>query len=162
MIVGCDPGMMGGIALVDRQDDKLRLVDAIRVPILTAGRTKVLDAMSVLRWMEWHTSGSATVVLEAASSRPAQGVASSFSFGRIAGALEAVLRAGAPNGSFHWTTPARWKRELGLGPKKQASLDLATLWFGEEARQRCWPHKGDHGVAEAALIAGWWLEKRRS
>ena len=55
--------------------------------------------------------------------------------------------------------PAIWKKSMGLGPSKKESLDLARLKFGESD---LWNIKSNDGIAEAALLTLFWLEKFNS
>ena len=45
---------------------------------------------------------------------------------------------------------------MGLGASKKESLDLARLKFGES---ELWSIKSNDGIAEAALLTLFWLEK---
>lgn len=89
-------------------------------------------------------------VVERVASRPGQGVASTFSFGRALGAVEGVLAALGIDVTF--ALPAAWKRSSGLptGASKAASRDLARSLWPDLADQ--FRRVKDDGRAEAALI----------
>ena len=87
-------------------------------------------------------------MIEAVASRPGQGMASSFAFGRAVGGVEAVLAALGPPVTH--VTPAAWKKRAGLTSAKADSLALARLRFGAREEFRLKRHEGR---AEAALLA---------
>lgn len=142
-ILGVDPGLTGGIAILS--DGGIAVHD---IPV--AGGE--IDVEEVLRLMRADRIDLA--VVEAASSRPGQGVASTFKYGAAYGALQAcVLACGIP---MHRVAPTVWKRHFRLDRDKEKSRALALrLWPGSG----CFSRKADHGRAEAALIARYGAEK---
>jgi hypothetical protein len=88
-------------------------------------------------------------VVEDVHSMPAQGVASSFSFGFVTGIVHALLAAHKV--PLHLVSPAAWKRLMGLSADKDASRQRASRLFPTAATQ--WSRKRDDGRAEAALLA---------
>lgn len=80
MIIGIDPGLQGGIALIDR---KGLLIDAIQMPIRKVGTKNCIHTnrlYSTLR--EYIVSYTVNhIAIEYVHSMPKQGVASMFSFG---------------------------------------------------------------------------------
>jgi len=92
-------------------------------------------------------------VLESVHAMPKQGVSSSFSFGRNTGAVEslALIHARVVN----WVTPQRWKKHFGLSKIKNESIVLAQEIYGTRFY---WDKLADDGVAEAALMAQWYLD----
>lgn len=145
VIVGIDVGQTGGIAVVQ---DRV-LLDAIRMPTLTARTKQAVDAVAINQWVAQFGRVD-HVVIEQVSAMPRQGVSSTFQFGRMLGGVEcAVQQWGAP---MSYVTPAIWKRALGLSSNKQASIDAAHTAFGSRARELI-RFKADDGLAEAALLA---------
>ena len=55
-----------------------------------------------------------------------------------------------------YVAPAVWKKTLGLGSTKKDSLDLARLKFGN---LDYWRLKSNDGIAEAALLTLFWIDK---
>jgi len=156
MVIGVDPGQSGGVAVIGR--DRV-LKHAIRMPVLQRSKRKVVDSAAIMQMLraacDDDLSRIEVVVLEAVSAMPRQGVTSMFNFGRAAGAVEAVaLMTGAP---VEWITPRVWKGHYGLGSNKRASLDMARLKFGES---HLWGVLANDGIAEAALLALYWMDKR--
>lgn len=146
--LGVDPGQAGGLAVVGV--DQV-ILDARRMPLLSVGGKKTVDAYELARWLAQHDIEQA--VIEAVHAMPRQGVTSSFAFGRMLGAVEAVVGClGVP---VHYVAPARWKGALRLSSDKRASLDAFRLRFGVEAAAKYTPKLADEGVAEAALLAAY-------
>ena len=56
----------------------------------------------------------------------------------------------------YYVSPSVWKKAFGLSSSKQASLDLAKLKFGND---KIWDIKSNDGIAEAALISLFWIER---
>jgi crossover junction endodeoxyribonuclease RuvC len=144
LVLGVDPGLSGALALVDPAGPAL--VDVLDMPLVRFGKAAIVDGAALLDWLDGRAI--AAIVIEAVASRPGQGVASSFAFGRAVGGVEAVLAALGPPVTH--VTPQQWKRRAGLAGAKADSLALARLRFGARDEFRLEKHEGR---AEAALIA---------
>jgi crossover junction endodeoxyribonuclease RuvC len=144
LVLGVDPGATGALALVD--PDGPELVDVLDMPLVRWGKAAIVDGATLLDWLAGRAIGA--IVIEAVASRPGQGVASSFAFGRAVGGVEAVLAALGP--PVVHVTPQQWKRRAGLASAKADSLALARLRFGAREEFRLKKHEGR---AEAALLA---------
>lgn len=153
MIVGIDPGKSGGVAVLD---DTGAFVGGIRTPLLQHGKRDLVNVRQINLWVDTaHPVKVSHVVLEQVNAMPGQGVTSMFNFGRHTGAVEAyALFLGVP---VTWVTPQKWKGFFNLSKDKMASLDRARLEFGDNA---LWRVKANDGIAEAALIALWFLRNR--
>lgn len=152
-ILGIDPGQSGGLAIVDvSQPIMPDVVAGIRMPTMQIRAKKAMDVKTIENWLADEVIDVA--VLEQVSSMPRQGVASSFQFGRSFGAIEYCAHLHAKR--VEYVTPSVWKKAMGLSSSKQASLDLATQVYGSG---EWWPFKADDGVAEAALLVKWFLDK---
>lgn len=134
-VLGIDPGLTGGLAVFCLGSQ----LSAYDIPVV-AGEVNLDELLGFLRL---HRIDMA--VIEGASSRPGQGVASTFKCGMAYGMLRAcVMALEIPT---HIVAPTVWKK---LGPDKEKSLALAIrLWPGTGFFNR----KRDHGRAEAALLA---------
>lgn len=144
-ILGIDPGVTGGIAFYF--PDAPARITAEDIPV-AGGEVDVDTLAARVRQM-----GPTHAIIERASSRPGQGVASTFKYGQAYGALRAVVAALAIPSTL--VTPARWKRHFGLDADKERSRALALrLWPGHD----CFRRKSDHGRAEAALLAKYGAE----
>lgn len=146
--LGIDPGLGGGLALIETKEGAPpAFVAGTRVPIVKNRGKSMIDARALLVWLD-DIGHIDQAVIEQVGSRPGQGVVSAFTFGRATGAVETMAHLMAE--TVIWTTPAVWKRDLGLGTEKRDSLDLCRLRFGEAFTFRA---ISDDGVAEAALLA---------
>lgn len=151
LVMGLDPGHKGGLSLVDSVTR--RFVAGTRLPYreLIKGRP-VLDVHELNRWLEVvSVPRPFRIVIEQVNSMPAQGVASTFTFGRHAGALE--VWATMLDAPMRWVTPAVWKKRMGLpsgAGKAGPIMDAARGAFGDNP---LWNVKANDGIAEAALLA---------
>jgi crossover junction endodeoxyribonuclease RuvC len=148
MIAGIDPGISGGIALVDQEG---RFVSGLRMPVLRYRGKALVDARALYDYLRDHSPGA--IVIEHVHAMPRQGVSSSFTFGRMAGGVEAIAQLIAP---IEWVTPNAWKKALGLSSVKQESFDAALLRFGPN---KLWAVKANEGIVEASLMAAYYLDK---
>ncbi len=152
-ILGIDPGKSGGLAIVENKVNQIpRIVKAIKMPTLIVNTKKIIDIVS-LKNQIGDTSISIAVI-EKVHAMPRQGVTSSFQFGRSYGAVEGLCQI--ITSRIDYVSPSVWKKFMGLNSSKQASLDLAKLKFGNE---KIWDVKSNDGIAEAALICLFWLER---
>lgn len=152
MIIGIDPGLDGGIAILEGPK-ALTVHDIPTLKERTRGREVDWAALSRL-YMQYDIFEIEHAFIEQVHSMPKQGVASSFKFGYVAGGLRGLVAAwGIPT---TMVTPQRWKKGLKLARTKDAAVARAS---------ELWPKVNFHGpkgglrdgVAEAALIAyyGW-------
>lgn len=146
-IVGIDPGLSGAVGFYfPTCPDKVSVYD---MPIVG----KEVNGAALARLVQLLDPDLA--VVEQVSSRPGQGVSSTFRFGASYGVARGVLSALTIPTIL--VSPSKWKRHYGLGSDKEASRALAI---------RYWPavhhfeRKKDHGRAEAALLARWAAETK--
>lgn len=152
-VLGIDPGIIGGWAIVTDDGD---LVTAGDLPVVGAGAQRMVSAPLIREIITSHQPTEA--VIEQVSAMPKQGVSSSFKFGRAVGLVEGVI--GGAHLRTTWVTPQRWKKELRLSADKEASRQMAIRrWPGKAS---LFARKMDHGRAEAALIALWLVDSRRA
>jgi Holliday junction resolvasome RuvABC endonuclease subunit len=148
-LLGIDPGVHGGLALIEVVDGVApRLVDAIDIPTVGTGAKERVDVLAVRSWIETHRPDHA--LIERAQAIPKQGASSGFKYGRATGTLEAVLAC--CDVSMTVVEPATWKKfhRLRGGDKegaRQRALKLFPSAHAMLARKR------DHGRAETALLA---------
>jgi Holliday junction resolvasome RuvABC endonuclease subunit len=147
-ILGVDPGIYGGCAIIELDGAAPRIVDAIDIPITGVGAKERVDVLAIRTWIETHQPDCA--VIERAGSMPKQGVASTFKYGRAVGSLESVIATCEIPMTI--AEPSVWKRYHGLyGAEKEASRQRALQLF--PSAHALLARKMDHGRAEAALIA---------
>ena len=165
IIIGCDPGTSGAIAILDTTTGELNIHDVPSLQIKTkaAGNRKTKSGFRLKT--ELDISGLANLlrpykfeahaIIESVHSMPAQGVASVFSFGFAAGALRGVIETLQIPHTL--VTPRAWKKLVlaGMGKEKDASIARAKQLFPKLASVFL---KTKDGRAESALMA--WYGKQ--
>jgi crossover junction endodeoxyribonuclease RuvC len=147
-ILGVDPRVRGGLAVVSDASDIGVLCDAIDIPTVGTGAAERVDIATVRDWIFQHQP--ALALIERAQAMPRQGASSGFKYGRATGALEgAIVFCAVP---IEIVEPSAWKRHWRLPGKdkeraRQRALELFPAAHALLARKR------DHGRAEAALLA---------
>jgi crossover junction endodeoxyribonuclease RuvC len=148
-ILGIDPGIHGGLALVEINDGAAPvLVDAIDIPVTGVKAKERVDVPAIRAWIQQHRPDHAYI--ERAQALPKQGASSGFKYGRATGAIEAVIACCEIPITI--VEPATWKKFHHLrGGDKQISRQRALQLF--PAMHALLARKRDHGRAEAALLA---------
>jgi crossover junction endodeoxyribonuclease RuvC len=155
-ILGVDPGVHGGLALVITFDRAApELVDAIDIPTVGVGAKQRIDAIAIRNWIAAYQPQH--VMIERAQAMPRQGASSGFKYGRAVGAIEAVIACCKVPLTI--VEPSMWKKFHGLHRApgqtetevKEASRQRALQLF--PAAHALFARKMDHGRAEAALLA---------
>src|SRR5262249_20571549 len=75
-----DPGIRGGLAIVEQGENGPHLLAAIDVPVVGSGAKERVDVIALQQWLLQHAPYRAFI--ERAQSYPAQGASSGFKFGR--------------------------------------------------------------------------------
>jgi crossover junction endodeoxyribonuclease RuvC len=148
-ILGIDPGVRGGFAIVDIIDGTApQLLDAIDIPVIGVKAKERVDVLAIRDWIKVHQPQHA--LIERAQAMPKQGASSGFKYGRATGSIEAVLACCEIPITI--IEPTAWKKFHGLrGGEKEASRQRALQLF--PTAHALFARKMDHGRAEAALIA---------
>jgi crossover junction endodeoxyribonuclease RuvC len=149
-ILGVDPGIYGGLAIVVLTDGAAPalLVDARDIPVVGLKAKERIDVLGLRTWILARQPQHA--VIERAQAMPKQGASSGFKYGRAVGALEAVIACCEIPLTI--IEPSAWKKFHGLrGKDKELSRQRALQLF--PAAHALLARKKDHGRAEAALIA---------
>jgi crossover junction endodeoxyribonuclease RuvC len=147
-ILGVDPGIRSGLAIVNGSDGVAQLVDAIDIPIAGAGAKERVDALAIRNWIVHHAPQHAFI--ERAQAMPKQGASSGFKYRRAVGAIEAVIACCVIPLTI--VEPSMWKKFHGLrGGDKEAGRQRALQLF--PAAHALLARRKDHGRAESALIA---------
>lgn len=139
--IGIDPGQSGGLVVLSHRGD-----------IVLKSPMPDLPALCALLEGNWPTH----VFVEQVSSRPGQGIASTFKFGSHYGSILGILTA--LDIAHTLLTPQKWQKLsvvgcIGDDPKAKALIAAQRLWPKEDwkASARCKrPHDG---MIDAALIA---------
>jgi crossover junction endodeoxyribonuclease RuvC len=154
-VLGIDPGVRGGAAIVEVTNDVTALVAAIDIPVVGVKARERVNVLALQEWILVH--GPTLAFIEHAQARPAQGASSGFKFGRAVGALEAVITLCAL--PIEVVSPGVWKRTFHLvGPGKEQSPQRALELF--PSAHALLARRKDHGRAEAALLALYGLRKQ--
>jgi hypothetical protein len=53
-ILGCDPGVNGGLAIVSLLESGPRILDAIDVPVIGSGAKQRVDVIALQQWLLVH------------------------------------------------------------------------------------------------------------
>jgi Holliday junction resolvasome RuvABC endonuclease subunit len=148
LILGCDPGIHGGLALVEVNGDTCRVVDAIDIPTIGTKAKERVNVHAIQEWILQH--GPHRAFIERGQAMPRQGASSGYKFGRSVGALEATIaRCAVP---LEIVEPSVWKRTLRLkGKDKELSRQRALELF--PLAQHLLARRKDHQRAEAMLLA---------
>ena len=156
IVLGVDPGIRGGLAIVSDRDGIGTLIDAIDIPVIGSGARERVDVAAVRDWIQRHAPDFALV--ERAQAMPRQGASSGFKYGRATGSLEAaVVLCAVP---VEIVEPSVWKRHFHLpGKDKERARQRALELF--PAAHALLSRKIDHGRGEAALIALYGLRNSR-
>lgn len=149
MILGIDPGLDGGIAILNGSE--IELLETIPTETKGGFIKRQVDAQKLSNILRVYPD--LICYLEGVSSRPGQGVASVFSFGDTYGAIRGVL--GALNIPTYTVIPSKWKKWLQISSKDD-SLEAAFALFNVKFKKK------DHNIAEALLIAHYGQEERKN
>jgi crossover junction endodeoxyribonuclease RuvC len=158
VVLGIDPGIRGGLAIVsDAVDGIGTLIDAVNIPVVGDGASERVDAAAIRDWVKRFNPVLAFI--ERAQAMPRQGASSGFKYGRATGSIEATIALCTV--AIEIIEPVKWKRFWKLPPKdKERSRQRALELF--PSAHTLLARKKDHGLAEAALIALYGLCASRS
>jgi crossover junction endodeoxyribonuclease RuvC len=148
-VVGIDPGIRGGLALVEIDDGAApQLIEAIDIPVTGVGAKERVDVLAIRAWVMAHQPQHAFI--ERAQAMPKQGASSGFKYGRATGAIEAVITCCEIPLTI--VEPSVWKKTHHLrGGDKEGARQRALQLF--PSAHALLARKMDHGRADAALIA---------
>jgi crossover junction endodeoxyribonuclease RuvC len=148
-ILGVDPGIHGGLALVEINDGTApTLLEAIDLPTVGVKAKERVDVLALRTWI--MTRQPQHAFIERAQAMPRQGSSSGFKYGRATGAIEAVIACCEV--AITIIEPASWKKAHHLrGGDKEGARQRALQLF--PSAHALLSRKMDHGRAEAALIA---------
>lgn len=153
-ILGIDPGLSGGWALVDECGQLLRCGSFPTHQVKKSGKISTqLDGRELA--MLLGSTNATYAFVEAVSSRPRQ--AGQFQFGINCGMVHGILHAHGY--TFDLVSPASWKSVYGIKrmedetkrDKKTEAREMAATLY--PAHKDKFARVKDDGVAEATLIA---------
>ena len=168
-VIGIDPGLKGGVALVRLDGSELLVLSAERLPILKQyggpiGSSSIMDLVKLedilIKMMDKaHEDFWLVIEMQESRQKQAGSFTTAFNYGMLVTVVRGVL--GNPRENIMYAKANQWKPDLGLNSDKNRSLDVATRVFGRKAKDLFWPAKSDEGVAEAALLAYWRARRLR-
>ena len=110
-VLGIDPGLSGGLAVLDEERGVPSLADLVDMPTTVYGKGRGIDGRELSGLLrEWSPD---MAVIESVHAMPKQGVSSTFAFGRGVGiVVGCLLFAGIP---FVEVTPQVWQKAILAG-----------------------------------------------
>ena len=153
IIMGLAPGTNGGISILETKQNQLPQIKfCLKMPTVSMYGKKIVDTKTL--YDSLNTFRIDLSIIEKVHAMPRQAVTSSFQFGRSFGSLETI--AYLLSKRVDYVAPVVWKKYLGIGSSKRDSLDMARLKFGNN---KIWDKKTNDGIAEASLLALYWISK---
>ena len=111
-IIGIDPGLSGGIAILD----DLKIFDIYDMPIMSEGKKNKnqLNSAQLVNIIKKNLipNGDTFLIVEQVSAMPGQGVTSMFNFGQTFGSIKGICAA--LNLPIFFVRPAKWKKHFDL------------------------------------------------
>jgi crossover junction endodeoxyribonuclease RuvC len=142
MILGIDPGLDGGLAIISFNGD-LEMLETVPTEPKGGFIKRQVDAQKLSNILRVYPIS--VCYLERVASRPGQGVGSVFSFGDTYGAIRGVLGAlGIPT---YYVSPQTWKKCFKISSKEDSLKAIKDLYPLLKMRKK------DHNIAEALLLA---------
>ncbi len=156
-IIGIDPGLSGGIAVLE--DNKIKQV--FDMPVMSDGKKnkRQLNSAFLAQLITENIKSieDTIIVVEQVNAMPGQGVTSMFNFGQTFGAIKGICAA--LRLSIFFVRPAKWKKHFELiNSSKDASRTKAIEMYPSIAEKLS--KKKDVNKSDAILIARYYSETR--
>mgnify|MGYP001409081034 CR=1 len=155
-IIGIDPGLSGGIAILD----DLKIFDLFDMPIMSEGKKNKnqLNSAQLVNIIKKNIISEETfVIVEQVSAMPGQGVTSMFNFGQTFGSIKGICAA--LNLPIFYVRPTKWKKHFELiNSSKDASRTKAIEMYPSISDRLS--RKKDVNKADAILIARYFRDCR--
>ena len=158
-IIGIDPGLSGGIAVLD----DLKIYDIFDMPIMSEGKKNKnqLNSAQLVNIINEHVlkNEDTFVIVEQVSAMPGQGVTSMFNFGQTFGSIKGICAA--LKLPIFYVRPAKWKKHFELiNSSKDASRTKVIEMYPSISSRLT--KKKDVNKADAILIASFYYETYKS
>ena len=156
-IIGIDPGLSGGIAILE--DNKVK--EMFDMPVMSDGKKNKRQLNSALLAQiikdNIEDIEDTVMVVEQVNAMPGQGVTSMFNFGQTFGAIKGICAAlSLP---IFFVRPAKWKKHFELiNSSKDASRTKVIEMYPSIAENLS--KKKDVNKSDAILIARYYSETR--
>ena len=156
-IIGIDPGLSGGIAILD--DSKI--FDIFDMPIMSEGKKNKnqLNSAQLVNIIKRHIlpNKETFVIVEQVSAMPGQGVTSMFNFGQTFGSIKGICAALCL--PIFYVRPAKLKKHFELiNSSKDASRTKVIEMYPSISSRLT--KKKDVNKADAILIARYFRDCR--
>ena len=156
-IIGIDPGLSGGIAILENN----KIEKIFDMPVMPDGKKnkRQLNSALLAQLIKDNIKNieDTVMVVEQVNAMPGQGVTSMFNFGQTFGAIKGICAAlGLP---IFFVRPAKWKKHFELiNSSKDASrtkaIEMYPLLSNDLAKKK------DVNKSDAILIARFHSETR--
>ena len=156
-IIGIDPGLSGGIAILDNS----KVIELFDMPVMPDGKKnkRQLNSALLVKLIKDNIKNleDTVMVVEQVNAMPGQGVTSMFNFGQTFGAIKGICAAlGIP---IFLVRPAKWKKHFELiNSSKDSSRTKAIEMYPSISEQLS--KKKDVNKSDAILIARYYSETR--
>jgi len=156
-IIGIDPGLSGGIAILDNS----KVIELFDMPVMPDGKKnkRQLNSALLVKLIKDNIKNleDTVMVVEQVNAMPGQGVTSMFNFGQTFGAIKGICAAlGLP---IFFVRPAKWKKHFELiNSSKDSSRTKAIEMYPSISEQLS--KKKDVNKSDAILIARYYCETR--
>ena len=156
-IIGIDPGLSGGIAILD----DLKIFDIYDMPIMSEGKKNKnqLNSAQLVNIIRKNLipNGNTFLIVEQVSAMPGQGVTSMFNFGQTFGSIKGICAA--LNLPIFFVRPSKWKKHFDLiNSSKDASRTKVIEMYPSISPRLS--KKKDVNKADAILIARYFRDCR--
>jgi len=156
-IIGIDPGLSGGIAILENNKVK----ELFDMPVMADGKKnkRQLNSALLAQLVKENIKDieNTIMVVEQVNAMPGQGVTSMFNFGQTFGAIKGICAA--LNLPIFFVRPAKWKKHFELiNSSKDASRTKVIEMYPSIAEKLT--KKKDVNKSDAILIARYYSETR--
>ena len=156
-IIGIDPGLSGGIAILENNKVK----ELFDMPVMSDGKKnkRQLNSALLAQLVKENIKDieNTIMVVEQVNAMPGQGVTSMFNFGQTFGAIKGICAA--LNLPIFFVRPAKWKKHFELiNSSKDASRTKVIEMYPSIAEKLS--KKKDVNKSDAILIARFYSETR--
>ena len=156
-IIGIDPGLSGGIAILD----DLKIFDIYDMPIMSEGKKNKnqLNSAQLVNLLKKNIieNEEVSVVVEQVNAMPGQGVTSMFNFGQTFGAIKGVCAA--LELPIFFVRPSKWKKHFELINSSKDSSRTKVIEMYPTLSDNL-SRKKDVNKSDAILIARFFNETR--
>jgi len=156
-IIGIDPGLSGGIAILENN----KVLNIFDMPVMPEGKKnkRQLNSAQLVKLIKDNiiNKEEVAVIVEQVNAMPGQGVTSMFNFGQTFGAIKGVCAAlSLP---IFFVRPSKWKKHFELiNSSKDASRTKAIEMYPTLSNELS--KKKDVNKSDAILIARYFNETR--